>query len=42
MKLEIRHLAPYLPYGLNLIYRQIGDDRTIKMAAKNISNTIKR
>lgn len=29
MKLELKHLAPYLPYGLNLKYEQDGDVRKL-------------
>ena len=29
MKLELKHLAPYLPYGLNLKYEQEGDVRKL-------------
>lgn len=42
MKLEltIKHIAPYLPYGLELIYRQIGDSSTIKMTVRDIETVI--
>jgi len=29
MKLELRHLAPYLPYGVKMIFEKSGDIRVL-------------
>lgn len=39
-ELTLEHLAPYLPYGLNLIYHQFGDPRTTKMTIRDIETVL--
>jgi hypothetical protein len=39
MKLELKHIAPYLPYGLRLQHKQSGDIYKLLMVGKNVNNT---
>jgi len=40
MKLELKHIAPYLPYGLKLIHNQIGDSELSKMTISNLETVV--
>ena len=39
-KLELRHLACYLPYGLKITQRGFGQDLTVEMTCNNLQNMI--